>query len=114
MRGFFTAYGLLFLAILAEVFATSSLNASRQFTKIFPAICAVGGYAVSFYAFSHVLKTMPLGIAYALWCALGIVLVSAVGAVFFRQRLDLPACVGLALIIAGVAVIHVFSGTLKH
>ena len=114
MRGALTTYGLLLLAILAETFATSSLNASKQFTRPLPTLCCIAGYIVSFYTFSHVLKTMPVGIAYAIWCALGIVLISAVGVFYFRQHLDLPAYIGLGLIIAGVVVINVFSDAVKH
>ncbi|WP_077072096.1 DMT family transporter [Mailhella massiliensis] len=114
MRGALTTYGLLLLAILAETFATSSLNASKQFTRLVPTLCCIAGYIVSFYTFSHVLKTMPVGIAYAIWCALGIVLISAVGVFYFRQHLDLPAYIGLGLIIAGVVVINVFSDAVKH
>ena len=114
MRGAITTYGLLLIAILAETFATSSLNASKQFTRLIPTLCAICGYVVSFYVFSHVLKSMPVGVAYAIWCALGILLISAVGVVYFRQHLDLPAYIGLGLIIAGVVVINLFSDSVKH
>ena len=114
MSGAVTTYGLLMVAILAETFATSSLNASQQFTKLVPTLCCIGGYVISFYTFSHVLKSMPVGIGYAIWCALGIVLISLVGVVYFKQHLDLPAYIGLGLIIAGVVVINVFSGAVKH
>ncbi|WP_077072045.1 DMT family transporter [Mailhella massiliensis] len=114
MRGAFITYGLLVIAILAETFATSCLNASRQFTRPLPTLCCIAGYIVSFYTFSHVLKSMPVGIAYAIWCALGIVLISAVGVFYFRQHLDLPAYIGLGLIIAGVAVINLFSDSVRH
>ena len=114
MSGTAVTYGLLFIAILAETFATSSLNASKQFTKLVPTLCAVLGYVVSFYVFSHVLKSMPVGVAYAIWCALGIVLISIVGVVYFKQSLDMPACIGLGLIIAGVMVINLFSNSVRH
>lgn len=114
MSGAVTTYGLLFIAILAETFATSSLNASQQFTRFVPALCSIIGYVVSFYTFSHVVKVMPVGIAYAIWCALGIVLISLVGVVYFKQHLDMPAYIGLGLIIAGVIVINVFSESVKH
>ncbi len=114
MSGIVTTYGLLFVAILAETFATSSLNASQQFTRPLPTLCAVIGYIVSFYTFSHVLKSMPVGIGYAIWCALGIVLISLIGIFYFKQHLDVPAYIGLALIIAGVVVINVFSSSVKH
>ncbi len=114
MSGAVTTYGLLLVAILAETFATSSLNASQQFTKVIPTLCSIAGYVVSFYTFSHVLKAMPVGIGYAIWCALGIVLISVVGVIYFKQHLDMPAYIGLGLIIAGVVVINVFSEAVKH
>jgi len=114
MNGTVSTHALLLIAILAETFATSSLNASKLFTKLIPTLCAVGGYVVSFYSFSHVLKSMPMGVAYAIWCALGIILISVVGLVWFKQSLDLPACIGLGLIIAGVVIINVFSATVRH
>ena len=114
MSGAGTTYGLLFIAILAETFATSSLHASQQFTRPVPTLCSIFGYVVSFYTFSHVLKSMPVGIGYAIWCALGIVLISAVGVFYFKQHLDLPAYIGLGLIIAGVVVINVCSGSVRH
>ena len=114
MSGAVTTYGLLFIAILAETFATSSLNASQQFTRPVPTLCSIFGYVVSFYTFSLVLKSMPVGIGYAIWCALGIVLISAVGVFYFKQHLDLPAYIGLGLIIAGVVVINVCSGSVRH
>ena len=85
MSGAVTTYGLLIVAILAETFATSSLNASQQFTRLVPTLCSIIGYVVSFYTFSHVVKVMPVGIGYAIWCALGIVLISVVGVVYFKQ-----------------------------
>lgn len=114
MSGAVTTYAILLVAILAETFATSCLNASQQFTKIVPTVCSVAGYVVSFYAFSHVLKYMPVGVAYAIWCALGIILVTGVGAFYFKQHLDMPAYIGLGLMIAGVLVINLFSDSVKH
>ena len=114
MSGAVTTYGLLFIAIQAETIATSSLNPSQQFTRLVPTLCSITGYVVSFYTFSHVVKVMPVGIGYAIWCALGIVLISLVGVVYFKQHLDVPACIGLGLIIAGVIVINVFSAAVRH
>ncbi len=114
MSAAITTYGLLVVAILAETFATSSLNASQQFTRPIPTLCSIIGYVVSFYTFSHVLKTIPVGVGYAIWCALGIVLISLVGVFYFKQHLDVPAYIGLGLIIAGVIVIHVFSDSMRH
>ena len=107
------AYTYLLLAILSEVLATSMLKASDGFTKLFPSIITFIGYAVSFYFLSMVLKYIPIGISYAIWSGLGIVLISIVGLLFFRQQLDLPGIFGMILIISGVVVIHLFSGSAK-
>ena len=104
----------LVLAIVCETFATSMLNASRQFTKLMPSVCTVVGYCASFYLLSHALKTMPVGVVYAIWSALGIVLVTLVGMLAFGQKPDLPAMLGMALIIAGVCVIQLFSKMEAH
>lgn len=109
-----TTYAVLLIAILAETFATSCLNASQQFTKLVPSLLSVIGYAVSFYAFSHVTKVMPIGVAYAIWCALGIIFITLVGSFYFKQHLDMPACIGLGLMIAGVLVINLFSSSVRH
>ena len=107
------AYTYLLLAILSEVLATSMLKASDGFTKLFPSIITFIGYAVSFYFLSMVLKYIPIGISYAIWSGLGIVLISIVGLFFFKQQLDLPGIFGMILIISGVVVIHLFSGSAK-
>ena len=107
------AYTYLLLAILSEVLATSMLKASDGFTKLFPSIISFIGYAVSFYFLSMVLKYIPIGISYAIWSGLGIVLISIVGLFFFKQQLDLPGIFGMILIISGVVVIHLFSGSAK-
>ncbi len=107
------AYTYLLLAILSEVLATSMLKASDGFTKLFPSIITFIGYAVSFYFLSMVLKYIPIGISYAIWSGLGIVLISIVGLLFFKQQLDLPGIFGMILIISGVVVIHLFSGSAK-
>ncbi|WP_110685967.1 DMT family transporter [Salinicola aestuarinus] len=104
-----TSYLLLALAVVAEVIATSSLKASAGFTRLVPSIAVVVGYALSFYALSLVLKVLPVGITYAIWAGLGIVLVTLIGIVVFGERPDLPAYLGMGLIIAGVGVIQVFS-----
>jgi small multidrug resistance pump len=102
------------VAIVAEVVATSALNSSGQFTKIVPSLISVVGYAVAFYFLSHVLKTIPVGVAYAIWAGLGIVLIAIVGALVFEQLPDAPAIIGMALIVAGVVIINVFSKTISH
>lgn len=107
------AYVYLAMAIVAEVAATSALKASEQFTKLVPSLVVGFGYVISFYCLSLVLKTIPVGIAYAIWAGLGIVLISLVGLVVYRQSLDLAAIVGLFLIIAGVVVIYVFSNVMQ-
>jgi len=102
------------VAIVAEVVATSALNSSRQFTKLVPSLISIVGYAVAFYFLSHVLKTIPVGVAYAIWAGLGIVLIAIVGALLFEQLPDAPAIIGMALIVAGVVIINVFSKTISH
>lgn len=97
------------IAIVAEVVATSALKASAGFTRLWPSCLVVLGYGVAFYCLSLTLKTIPVGVAYAIWSGLGIVLVTAAGWVLYQQRIDWQAAVGMALIVAGVAVIQLFS-----
>ena len=101
-------------AIIAEVIGTSALKASVGFTKIFPSMIVVIAYGVSFYCLSIVLKTIPIGVAYAIWSSLGIVLIAIVGLVVFNQKLDFPAIVGMLFIITGVVIMNVFSNTVAH
>ena len=108
------SYVYLFIAIVAEVIATSCLKASESFTRLWPAVATVTGYAIAFYFLTLVLRTMPTGIAYAIWSGVGIVLISVVGWVVFKQKLDLPAILGLGLIITGVLVVNLFSKTVGH
>ncbi len=107
-------YAYLAIAILTEVVATSCLKASDSFTRLWPSLATVAGYAVSFYFLSLTLRVIPTGIAYAIWSAVGIVLISLVGWFWFGQRLDAPAMAGMALIIAGVLVINAFSKSVAH
>ncbi|WP_239955030.1 SMR family transporter [Pantoea sp. Z09] len=109
-----SSYLYLFIAIVAEVIATSSLKASESFTRLWPAVITVVGYVIAFYFLTLVLRTMPTGIAYAIWSGVGIVLISIVGWVVFKQKLDLPAILGLGLIITGVLVVNLFSKTVGH
>ena len=99
----------LMIAILAEVIATSALTASDGFTRPWPSIIVVLGYGASFYFLSLTLRVMPVGIVYAVWSGVGIVLISLIGWIIFRQSLDLPAMIGIALILAGVAEINLLS-----
>ena len=107
-------YTALALAIVAEVVATSALQASAGFTRLWPSVLVVLGYGVAFYCLSLTLRTVPVGVAYALWSGLGIVLITAVGWVLYQQRVDAAALLGMALIMAGVAVIQLFSKTTAH
>jgi small multidrug resistance pump len=102
------------VAIVAEVIATCALKASEGFSKLMPSMLVVVGYGIAFYMLSRVLSAIPVGIAYAIWSGAGIVLVSLVGLFFYKQRLDFPAMLGIALIIAGVVVMQVFSKTSGH
>ncbi len=104
----------LFIAILTETIGTTALQASQQFTRLWPSVCVVLFYGASFYFMALALKVMPVGIVYAIWSGLGIVLIAGIGYVLFGQRLDLPAVLGLALIIAGILVIHLFSTASTH
>lgn len=107
-------YLFLSIAIIAEVIATSALKSVEGFTKLWPSVIVVAGYGVAFYFLSMTLKTIPVGIAYAIWSGLGITLVSIIGYFFYKQSLDFPAILGLGLILAGVVVINVFSSTVSH
>ncbi|NNL43517.1 MAG: multidrug efflux SMR transporter [Desulfobacterales bacterium] len=108
------AYLYLAVAIVAEVAATSALKASEEFTKLIPSLIVIAGYGLSFYLLTLVLRTIPVGITYALWAGLGIVLVTLVGAILYRQIPDLAALIGMGLIIAGIIVINIFSKTISH
>jgi len=104
----------LIAAILVEVTATSFLKSSEGFTRLGPSVAVVAGYAVSFFFLSLTLRAIPIGIAYAVWSGLGIVLITAVGWLVFGQKLDAAGVAGIALIAAGVVVLNVFSRTAAH
>ena len=104
----------LLAAIVLEVIATSALQASQQFTRPWPTLLMALGYLGAFFFLSLALRGIPVGIAYAIWSGLGIVLISAVGWVVFGQKLDLPAMIGLGLILAGVLVVNLFSSSARH
>jgi len=107
-------YLFLILAVAAETIGTSALQASQQFTRLVPSVLVVVGYGAAFYFMALTLKVMPVGIVYAIWSGLGIVFIALIGLVVFGQRLDLPAVLGLGLIIAGILVIQLFSGSSTH
>nr|WP_198982264.1 SMR family transporter [Herbaspirillum sp. ASV7] len=109
-----SAYLSLSVAIVAEVIATTALKSSQGFSRLLPAIIVVLGYAVSFYCLSLALKTMPTSVAYAIWSGVGIVLITLAAWLIHGQRLDWPAVAGIALIVAGVMVINVFSSSAAH
>ncbi|HGJ5891494.1 MULTISPECIES: DMT family transporter [Arsenophonus] len=104
----------LLMSIVAEVIATTSLKASDGFTRLLPSIIVVVGYSISFFGLSQVVKMMPLGIAYAIWSGLGIVLVSVAALFLYQQKLDWPAILGILLIISGVLVINLLSKSSVH
>lgn len=105
---------LLGFAILAEVIATSALKASDGFTRPLPAAVTAVGYAIAFYLLALTLKTIPVGVAYAVWSGAGIVAIALIGYFFFHQALDGPALLGIGLILAGVIVLNVFSKSGGH
>ena len=102
------------IAIIFEIIATSALKKSEEFTKLIPSIITIVGYCGAFYFLSFAIRTIPIGIAYAIWSGVGIVLITIIGAIFFKQTPDLPAIIGLSLILIGVTVINVFSKTTGH
>ncbi|CAN0620265.1 DLP12 prophage; multidrug/betaine/choline efflux transporter EmrE [Burkholderia multivorans] len=107
-------YAWLAIAIVAEVIGTSALRAAAGFTRLGPSLIVVAGYAAAFYCLSITLKTMPVGIIYAIWSGAGIVLITLVAMLLYRQVPDVPAMIGLSLIIAGVVVLNLFSRMQAH
>ena len=108
--------GLMYLlvAIITEVIGMSALKAAEGFTRLWPSVICVVSYVISFYFLSLTLKFIPIGLVYAIWAGVGIVLVSAIGYFFFKQSLDLPAVVGIGLIASGVLVINTLSNSISH
>jgi small multidrug resistance pump len=102
------------IAIISEVIATSALKSSNGFTQLWPSLVVVAGYAAAFFFLSLTLRIIPLGIAYAIWSGVGMVLVTLIAWLVLGQTLDGPAMLGLALIIAGVIVLNVFSRSVIH
>lgn len=107
-------YWYLVVAILSEVIATSALNASQGFTRLWPSVVTVVGYCLAFYFLSLTLRTVPMGIAYAVWAGAGIVLIALSGAIFFKQLPDLPAVLGMLFIVVGVVLVSAVSRTAGH
>ena len=107
-------YLYLAIAVAFETIGTSAMQASQQFTRLWPSVLVVVGYAISFYFMALTLRFMPVGIVYALWSGLGIILIALIGYSIFGQKLDLPAIAGLGLIIAGIVVIQLFSNATAH
>ncbi len=114
MNSIFIAYGALGLAIVCEVVGTTFLQKSEQFTRLVPSLVMVAAYIGSFYFLSQALRSLPLGVAYAIWGGLGIVLTAAIGVVVFRQTLDAAALVGIGMIVAGVVVVQTLSTSVSH
>lgn len=102
------------VAIISEVIATSALKASDGFTRLLPSVLVIAGYALAFYFLSLTLKNIPVGIAYAIWSGVGVVLVTLVGWIVYKQQLDFAALFGIVLIVAGVIVMNVFSKSVVH
>ena len=102
----------LLIAIIGELIATSSLKESVGFSRFWPSVICVIGYGFTFYFLSLAIKEIPIGVAYAVWAGVGIILVAGVGYFWFQQKLDLPAIVGMLLIVSGVVIMNLFSKTL--
>lgn len=108
------AYGLLAIAIVAEVLVTTALKASLSFTRLGPSLIVVFGYGLAFWLLTLVMRTVPVGMAYAIWSGAGIVLVTLLAAFFYRQVPDTPALIGIGMIIAGVLIIQLYSNFGGH
>ena len=104
----------LLVAIISEVVATSALKESESFSRLWPSVIVVVGYGLAFYLLSLTLKTIPIGIAYAIWSGLGMALIALVGCVMFKQNLDAPAIIGIVMIVGGVIIMNVFSKSISH
>ena len=108
------AYLILMIAIVFETIGTAALQASQQFTKPIPSIIVVIGYGLAFYMMALTLKFLPVGITYAVWSGLGIISISVIAYFAFGQKLDLPAILGMSLIVVGILIINLFSKTAVH
>lgn len=110
----FQTYLILAISIIAETVATTMIKASDGFSKLIPSTVVIIGYMISFYGLSHVVKTMNIGIAYAIWAGMGLLLVSVMSFFLYKQRLDLPAIIGMLFIGLGIVIIQVFSKSVSH
>lgn len=108
------AWAYLGLAIVAEVIATSALKASNGFSQLMPSIVVIAGYGTAFYCLSLALRSVPLGMAYAIWSGVGTALIALIGVVLYKQKLDLAGIAGIGLIVAGVLVLNLFSRSTTH
>lgn len=108
------SYVYLVVAIIAEVLATSFLPATEGFKKLTPSILTILGYSIAFYALAQCVKVIPIGVAYAIWCGLGILLICATGYFFYDQKLDVKSMIGIGLIIVGIMVVYLSSETTIH
>lgn len=113
-RMYFMAWVYLGFAIVAEIIATSALQATQGFTKWWPSVLTLVGYGLAFYFLSLSLRSIPLGVAYAIWSGVGIVCVSIIAFFLYKQSLDLAAILGMTMIVGGVMVINLFSKTVGH
>ncbi len=104
----------LVLAIVGELVGTSALKGAEGFTRLWPSLISIAGYVVAFYFLSLSLKDIPVGIAYALWSAIGIILVSIIGYFMYDQKLDTPAMIGIGFIVVGVVIMNLFSKSISH
>jgi small multidrug resistance pump len=107
-------YVYLAVSIIAEVVATSALKASDGFSKLWPSVIVVVGYGIAFHFLALTLKTIPVGVAYAIWAGAGVTIIAIVGWLLFGQKLDAPAIIGMALIVTGVVVMQAFSKSVPH
>lgn len=107
-------YVYLAISIVAEVIATSALKASDGFSKLWPSVIVVIGYGIAFHFLALTLKTIPVGVAYAIWAGAGVTIVAIVGWLLFGQKLDAPAIIGMAMIVGGVVIMQAFSKTTGH
>ncbi len=108
------AYAMLFLAIVGEIFGTTLLKHSEQMTRLWPTIGSMASYMFAFYFLSLAMSRLPVGVAYAIWGGVGIVLITLIGTFLFRERIDLPGIVGIGLILCGTIILNTLSKAVVH